>query len=271
MVKELQNYQPLIETNPEADPDELRNKIQENSYVFFRGLIPAEKVLSIRRAVCEICLEAGWLDSNFDLMEGIIGPNVKPTQEGNPDYAAVYRKVLNLASFQQLPTHPKLLKIAGALLEINSGDCEEILVHPRRIGRLTFPNNEGATTPPHQDFYHVRGSVNTFSCWMPLGDCPTVLGGLAILAGSHRGGFVEQIVEFPKAIGGSGISQDKIQGTWHTTDFRMGDALFFHSYTIHKALPNLTSNRIRISTDNRYQLKKDKIDPGALLQHIVAT
>jgi ectoine hydroxylase-related dioxygenase (phytanoyl-CoA dioxygenase family) len=55
---------------------------------------------------------------------------------------------------------------------------------------------------------------------------------------------------------------------WHTGDFGVGDALFFHSYTIHKAMPNLTSNQLRVSTDNRYQRPKDDIDPGALKPHM---
>jgi hypothetical protein len=34
-------------------------------------------------------------------------------------------------------------------------------------------------------------------------------------------------------------------------------------------MPNLTSDRLRVSTDNRYQRQKDAIDPSALLPHAV--
>ena len=64
-----------------------------------------------------------------------------------------------------------------------------------------------------------------------------------------------------------GITLDETNTAWHTTNFKAGDALFFHSYTIHKALPNLSANQLRISTDNRYQLSQDVIDPEALLPH----
>jgi hypothetical protein len=41
----------------------------------------------------------------------------------------------------------------------------------------------------------------------------------------------------------------------------------FHSCTVHRALPNLSDNLIRISADNRYQLENDPIDPSSLLPH----
>ncbi len=261
------NYFPFIESDPAAGAAELKSQLQENSYLFFRSLVPAKVILQVRQAVLEICLTAGWIDPNSNLMEAIVAPGVQPTQEGKSDYANVYRKVLQLPIFHNFPNDLNLVRIAASLLDINS---QEVLVHPRRIGRLTFPNNKGATTPPHQDFYYIRGSVDTLSCWTPLGECPVELGGLAIMPGSHRGGYIEHTAEFPGAVGGVGIPVDESQATWHTTDFGLGDALFFHSHSIHKAMPNLTSNVLRISTDNRYQRPQDKIEPDALLPHGVA-
>ncbi len=132
---------------------------------------------------------------------------------------------------------------------------------------MTFPNNTVATTPPHQDFYYIRGSVQTYSCWTPLGACPMSLGGLAVWPGSHKRGFVDHTVESPGAVGGCGVEVDPATAVWRSADFEIGDALFFHSYTIHKALPNLSGDRLRISTDNRYQRPNDRIDPGALRPH----
>jgi hypothetical protein len=266
-VAEKKNYQPFIETDPASDVATLESSLHENSYLFFRGLVPAEVILEVRRSVLQVCLEAGWLDPDHDLMDAIIAPGVTPTQEGKPDYANVYRKVLNLPNFHNFPDNPNLLHIAGKLLKISP---EEVLVHPRRIGRMTFPNNKGATTPPHQDYFYIRGSVNTYSCWIPLGECPVSLGGLAVLPGSHRGGYLEHTVKYQGAVGGVGLPVDESTATWHTTDFRLGDALFFHSHSIHKAMPNLTDNVLRISTDNRYQSPQDKIEPDALLPHAVA-
>ena len=105
-----------------------------------------------------------------------MAPDMQPTSEGKPEYSAVYRKVLRLPSFHGFPAHPGLMAIAAKLL----GDT--VLVHPRRIGRMTFPNNVVATTPPHQDYYYIRGSVNTYSRWTPLGQLPDQSGRSGSLA-----------------------------------------------------------------------------------------
>jgi len=266
-IEKPTNYFPFVESDPQASPDELRAQFQRNSYLFFRGLVAPEKILQVRRAVLEFCMAAGWLDPHTDVMDAIVRPGVQPTSEGKPGYGEVYRKVLKQPLFHDFPNDPNLLKIAGILLDI---PAEEVLVHLRRIGRMTFPNNKGATTPPHQDYFYIRGSVNTYSCWTPLGECPVELGGLAIMPGSHRGGYLEHTARFPGAVGGTGIPVDESTAVWHTTDYGLGDAVFFHSHSIHKALPNLTANHLRISTDNRYQRPQDKLEPDAMMPHIVA-
>lgn len=251
----------FVESDPRADVRQLRAEMEQRSYLFFRNLIPAADVEAVRQDVLELCAAAGWLDPAHDIMEGVVAPGVEPLTEGKPAYMAVYRQVLRLPRFHGFPLHPALMAIARKLL----GD--EVLVHPRRIGRMTFPHNTGATTPPHQDYYYIRGSVNTYSCWAPLGDCPVSLGGLAVWAGSHQRGYIDHTVEHKGAVGGCGVPVDETEADWHTCDYQIGDALFFHSYTIHKALPNLSADRLRISTDNRYQRPSDDIDPGALKPH----
>jgi ectoine hydroxylase-related dioxygenase (phytanoyl-CoA dioxygenase family) len=199
-------------------------------------------------------------------MDGIVRVGAKPTTEGKADYMAVYRLVLRLPDFHNLPSDPALMAVAAKLL-----DCAEPFVHPRRIGRMAFPNYTEATTPPHQDHFYIRGAVETYSCWMPLGDVPVSLGGLAVWPGSHKRGFIEHTAHFEGAVGGRGVYPDELAKpeapVWHTTDYRPGDALFFHSFTIHKALPNLSGDRMRLSTDNRYQRPHDEIEPGALRPH----
>ncbi len=252
---------PFVESDPGAGAADLRARMDEHGYLFFRRLIPVETVMAVRRDVLQLCSEAGWLDPEHDLMDGIVAPQMQPTSEGKTEYMAVYRKVLKSPRFHDFPAQPALMAVAATLL----GD--DVLVHPRRIGRMTFPNNIVATTPPHQDYYYIRGSVHTYSCWTPLGACPISLGGLAVWPGSHKRGFIDHNVHSPGAVGGCGVEVDPALVTWHTTDFEPGDALFFHSYTVHKALPNLSGNRLRLSTDNRYQRPADEIDPGALRPH----
>lgn len=255
---------PFRESRLEDGPKALRAEMAEYGYVFFRGLVPADNVLDLRRDILTLCAEAGWIDMSRDLMDGIAAPGQTPTQEGRPEYMAVYRKILKeTPRFQSFPLHPRLIEAAAVLLDAVP---EDVLLHPRRIGRITFPKNEDATTPAHQDHFYIRGTTDTYSCWAPLGECPIALGGLVIAPGSHRGGFHEHNVKFPAAIGGRGVPTDDIL-EWHTSDYGVGDAVFFHSFTIHKALPNRTPDRLRLSTDNRYQRRGEDIDPTSLLTH----
>jgi ectoine hydroxylase-related dioxygenase (phytanoyl-CoA dioxygenase family) len=254
-------YRPFVESDAGSSASVLRALMAEQGYLFFRGLVPREDVLAARRAVLAHLQEAGWLDPHRPLEEAVVAPGMTPTTEGRPEYMAVYRKVLKTPLFHEFPCHPALMAVAATLID------GALLVHPRRIGRLTFPNFVEATTPAHQDHFYIRGAVDTYSCWTPLGACPIELGGLAVWPGSHAHGFIEHSVRHPGAVGGHGVPVDEQQAVWHTADFEAGDALFFHAYTIHKALPNLSGDHIRISTDNRYQRAGDAIDPGALRPH----
>ena len=66
-----------------------------------------------------------------------------------------------------------------------------------------------------------------------------------------------------RAYANRGLRDDQLPGgddiEWHTGDFAAGDVLVFHSHTIHKALPNLTPDRLRLSTDNRYTCKDAEV------------
>ena len=49
------NIVPFIETSPQAAPAELRDRMEEHGYLFFRNAVPHEVVLEVRRAVLELC------------------------------------------------------------------------------------------------------------------------------------------------------------------------------------------------------------------------
>ena len=264
MTNPARVYTPFVESDAAAAATTLRDTMEEYGYLFFRALIPTGEVLKVRHDVLELCQEAGWLNPSSDMMDAIASPDKEPTMEGLDDYMKVYRKVLRLSSFFDFPTSLSMMQVAQKILDL---PLDEVLVHPRRIGRITFPNLVTATTPSHQDHFYIRGTVDTYSCWTPLGDCPIQLGGLAVAPGSHQGGYIEHNVHTPGSVGSVGVEIDDEKTDWHTTDYGLGDALFFHSYTVHKALPNLTPDRLRISTDNRYQRPKEEISPSALLPH----
>ena len=139
-----------------------------------------------------------------------------------------------------------------------------VLVHPRKIGRIGFPQNEGHQTPVHQDFFHIRGTPETYTAWVPLGDCTRQLGCLAVADGSHQLGFLDH----EPSAGPGGFAVDPgDDAAWRCQDFAAGDVLIFHSLTMHKALPNRTRDTIRMSLDNRYSRVRDDIAPDSLQPH----
>lgn len=250
----------FIPVNAHASTPDLQAHLEEFGYAYVPSLVPNDDVLRVRRAVLEECAPAGWLDASRELMDGIANPHQALLGEGNPAYMAVYRKILRREEFRDFPAHPA---ITSRLLGV---PVEDVLVHPCRIGRVTFPQNVGATTPAHQDWLYIRGSEETYTIWMPLGDCPVDLGGLAVWPGSQHGGLREHDQKIEGATGGSGVLTHDAP-VWHTGDFACGDALVFQSLTIHKALPNQTPDRLRLSTDNRFQRKAEDVDPSSLRSH----
>src|SRR5690606_355038 len=138
------------------------------------------------------------------------------TWEGQPDYWPAFERFQRMPRFHALAHSPALVQVLERLFG------ETVLVHPRNIGRIIFP--DAAPTPPHQDFLHIRGTPDTWTAWLPLGDAPREVGGLALLPGSHTQGLLPSRA-MPGA-GGSGVDVPENAG-WQTTDYRPGDAVLF--------------------------------------------
>lgn len=239
-------------THASGDPKILREQLQSDGYLFLRGVAQRDKVLTLRRAIVGVLAQAGWIDPQRETWTG-----VGPFTEGDPEYMAVYKQILHLPEFKTCADSSQFLELTSKLLDGPS------MAHRLRIGRVTFPNNTSQTTAAHQDFQYIRGAPDTYTIWTPIGDCPGELGGLAVLRGSHREGFIEHKLFDGKKYAGHGLSDEVLPSgdgiEWHAGDFDAGDVLLFHSHTVHKARPNLTKDRLRISTDNRYQRVGDAI------------
>ena len=53
------------------DSEELRRRIAQNGYLFFRGLMDPEPVRNLRLDTLEVLREAGWVEAGTDLVDGI--------------------------------------------------------------------------------------------------------------------------------------------------------------------------------------------------------
>ena len=246
MTDELKEMR--VSNDAMTDQEELRRRIAEEGYLFFRGLQRPDKMLELRREMMSVIRQVGWLRAGTDPMDGIADPGQRCT-EGDNEYSAGYAQVYKVESFHRSAHWPEYMDMVERILGAPA------MPHPQKIARIWFPQYTEHTTPKHQDFVHFQGSFDNLTCWAPIGDCPVELGGLAVIPGSHK---VNRVLEHHFSLGAGGLrvdenDQEEVDPVWHTTDYEAGDTLFFPALTIHRALPNHSGDRLRLSLDNRYQ------------------
>jgi ectoine hydroxylase-related dioxygenase (phytanoyl-CoA dioxygenase family) len=219
----------------------LRHRMQEDGYLFVRGFFDRDLVMGLRTQMLEIAARHGFVDTSRPLEEAVANMSAACI-EPEPAYIVVLQEMYQLEGLHALKHEPRVRAFFERLL---GGPG---FAHPMQVVRNVFPKLEYAT-PAHQDYVHVQGTVDTYTFWMPLCDCPIEMGCVAVAVGSHKGGVAE--FRLARAAGNVEIVES-FEGQWASADFEAGDVLVFHSLTAHKAFPNLT-NKLRQSTDFRVQ------------------
>lgn len=225
-------------TNSQA----LRAEAEDHGYLFFRRLVEPDHVLALRSKVMETCRRAGWVADDLAPLDGIACQDIR-IGAYDEKWLWFQQQVLPLPEFVALGRHPSIVGIlervfGGAVVPDRGNTC-----------RVMSPRAPEFTTPPHQDYFYVRGSTELWTVWLPLGDCPTAQGGLAILPGSRARGLLPHAGE-GAGRQGAPVGRDSV---WATGDYECGDVLMFHCLTVHRALDNLSLDRLRVSVDYRYQ------------------
>ncbi|MBM3545731.1 MAG: phytanoyl-CoA dioxygenase family protein [Alphaproteobacteria bacterium] len=229
------------------DGKALAANLDRDGYIFVRGLLPRDEIMSIRQELLALADKGGWLKSGEPLEKGVANLD-KACKDPEPRYLEFFRPMWKLESLHRMKQHPNII----ALFERIFG--EPALAHPMFVLRNIFPQTQSFdfTTGSHQDKIHIGGG-QSYACWMPLGDCPTSKGGLIMAEGSHKQG----VLDFELAPGAGGLEvSEKFEGRWVGGDFSAGDVVIFSDTTVHKALPN-KSSELRQSFDARYQRLSD--------------
>lgn len=239
------------------DPDQLRQQFNDNGYIFLRNLVDVDKLTALRKQFIQIMQSCGWLKNNDH--QHII-PSTIPYVEGEEEYFKVYDEIQKLESFHSLSHDPEVMRIMQILLG------ETAFPHPLSIARLVFPGNNAWATPPHQDYPNNQGTEDLLACWMPLTDCPTYRSGLSILEGSHKLGLMPLKFSLGAGHRQVDLSAQAQQLEWCASDIQLGDALIFHSLTIHRSLEN-TTPEMRLSVDYRYQREHEPLTENSLNPH----
>ena len=256
---------PLIDSTPLLDdPQALHARARQDGCLFFRQLLPKAEVLSLRAEMLGVVARHGWLRPGQAPLGGLIDLEALaqiPEEQMRTDIGvstAAYDDVQRLEAFHRLPHHPALLALYRLLFD------GEVLVHPRHIARLITAHPSVFPTPPHQDFPLIQGTPNTWTCWIPVGDCPRELGGLTVLQKPQAGCLP---IQPAKGAGGIAVPLCPDELDWAEADFESGDVLTFPSTTIHKALRCQWKEHIRLSLDVRYQPAAEIIEARSLLPH----
>ena len=247
------------------DPAALRGRAAADGFLFFKQYLPAAEVLALRQEMLAVVEQHGWRQPGQDPLGGLIDRaalSQVPEDKMRTDIGvstAAYDDVQKLEAFHRLPHHARLLALYRTLFG------KEVLVHARHIARMITSHPSVFPTPPHQDFPLIQGTSNTWTCWIPIGDCLRPLGGLTVLRQSNQHGYLP--VQPAKGAGGIAVPLCRGEVDWVEGDYQAGDILTFSSHTIHKALRCQWKDHIRLSLDVRYQPIDEPVEAKSLLPH----
>src|SRR5262245_28898965 len=243
-----------------GDAAALRERLDEDSYLYFEKVLDEEKINALRKAILLVLADNGWVVRHPLLMRcAAIAP---PARERDTEYFKGYDQVQRLEEFHTLAHDEDLMAIMRQVVG------ERAFPHPLKIARLSFPANYEISTPPHQDYPNNQGTTTLAAASIPVGSIPKELGGIAVLRGSHHWGVLPL-----EAHAGPGNRQAILpepmleELRWVTTEYSVGDVLVFPALTVHASMHNASEFFMRISVDFRYQQEGDDLTEGVLQPH----
>ena len=243
----------LIDSAPFVrDPEVVRSRAAEYGYLALRGIPGPEAVAPLCTLIQEVAESLGLLQPTRDARAApLVRPGAALTGTGYDDarWLTLQERVLADPRFAAVGDCAELLTVLEALF------AGPVLTRRGDICRLALPSATHLTTPPHQDHWYTGGTMNLWTVWIALTETPIELGPLAVLPGSHLSGLL------PHA--GHGAGRQGVRATdeeeFAAAPLAAGDAIFFNCLTVHRALPNVTRDRVRLSVDYRYQPANEPI------------
>ena len=263
----------------QADMAALRQRFDEDGYLFIPGFVERADIHEARRQITEKLAQKGLLNPAYPVIEAVKKDGADMSFLADPRLTVDFMNSLSRGS-------PAMLRLlySGKIIRLFEGFFGESIRHFDFTWVRTM--GKGFGTDPHCDnVYMGRGSSRLCSVWVPYGDITYDIGGLMVLEGSHRqaerlkhylnrdvDNYCENRPEGPKIKSGEipwkwgGILsnnpyslREHLGGRWLTAEYRMGDMLIFGMRTVHASLDNQT-HFFRFSTDTRYQPASEPID-----------
>ncbi|MEQ1896690.1 MAG: phytanoyl-CoA dioxygenase family protein [Vicinamibacterales bacterium] len=255
----------LRDSTPVAgDVDLLRRRLEQDGYLWIRGLLDPAEVLDARRQVVEWLAAEGLIEADRPIMDAVAVSHAATGFTPEERRFPAVRRLLHTG---------RLIDVFTRLLGGEVRALDYIWM------RLMCP---GQATGPHCDIvYMSRGTARLYTSWVPLGDVPRQCGPLMLLEGSHRSdrlrsGYARMDIDkgrnwtklrfrHGRCFRGGDYSrnpravQREFGSRWLTADFAGGDVVIMSVFLMHGSLDNV-SDRIRVSADARYQLASDPVD-----------
>ncbi len=272
------------------DREELRRRFESEGYLYLPGLLDTDEVLAARTEVMQRLWDAGVLDKNYPMIDGIAIPESEFSGAATGPFMPLLAK--NNPQLEKVLYDGPMMRFYEFLLDGSATHFDYTWFRCKR------PGTRDATTPHCDNVYMSRGTKNLYTSWTPFGDIPVNMGGLMLLEGSHQNpevaeyastdvdlycsneGDQDEIVQRAKAEGRELTSEErqaiawnssgafssdaietrrKLGGRWLTAEYQMGDLLVFSMQQMHASSDNL-STAVRISSDSRYQLASEPQD-----------
>ena len=229
----------------DLDSVSLKSEMETYGYVFIRDLMPKEDVEPLLSDMIGIASDEGWTIEGSAPSDRIVNPAMACC-DPDPKYKQAANRAFRLERLHALTHHPVLTDVMKRLVG------PRLLVHPKPIARMIFPNCEGALLHAHQDNSGIAGSSESYTMWMPLHDCLQGQGTLEIKEVSHLFGL--------QCSDGYIRPETAQGGDWVGGRINAGDVAMFHSLTVHRSTLS-TSNQLRFSVDCRFQSYDEAVSP----------
>ncbi|KAH7412122.1 hypothetical protein DE146DRAFT_266608 [Phaeosphaeria sp. MPI-PUGE-AT-0046c] len=280
----------LRQSSPDMPLEEIRQRYNEDGYVFLKGLLPRQDVLKAREEYFKMLSPSGVLKPGTQAVDGIFdadkdaadfpgigagaaGGNGRPGAETAEKFVDLALQAHYADWYKEtFCKHPVLRDFIARM----TGWGENTLGIRRSLLRNNTPGNKAIGV--HYDQIFLRhGEPTSATAWIPMGDIGLTGGGLIYLENGHTLGR-EIEAEFARKATENGLTEEEAKNAfnqnmlstglladgpreysntfdrrWLVTSYEAGDVVIHNPFAIHASTMNYDpDNIIRVGTDLRF-------------------